>query len=180
MAAYDGDIRTPDTMAGGGGGRIHFDPNDVSAARPVFDAATGQWQWVMPNGGQLSGDAGRNGNSPYGPYQGGYRNDPSFMPPPSLQNNETFFGPNGGGASAPATGGGGGGGGALPTWIRHLAPALATLPAAVNHFGGNDQTSMSPELQQLLALALKRMSSQQPLFDAINQQALAGLPNRQG
>ena len=35
---------------------------------------------------------------------------------------------------------------------------------------------MPPELQQLLAMAMQRMSQQEPLFQSINAQAMAGLP----
>jgi len=53
-----------------------------------------------------------------------------------------------------------------------LAAAVATRPNG----GANGSGSMSPELQQLLAQALKRMSSQDGLFNAVNAQAMAGLP----
>jgi hypothetical protein len=35
---------------------------------------------------------------------------------------------------------------------------------------------MSPEMEQLLALSMKRMQDQEPLFQAATRQALAGLP----
>lgn len=40
--------------------------------------------------------------------------------------------------------------------------------------GGN--AAMSPELQALLGLAMRRMQDQEPLFQSINAQALGGLP----
>lgn len=172
MAIYGPSDRAA-TSEGGGGG-IHYDPNDISNARPVYDPMTGQIEFRMPDGTRLGGSGqGQNGNSSYGPYAGAYQNDPSQMPPASLQNNETFFGPGGAGASS-APGGGGGGGG-VPLALKKLAAgAVPAIAGRVASGGGGSQ--LTPELQQLLALAMKRMQDQEPLFQAINRQAMAGLP----
>ena len=65
--------------------------------------------------------------------------------------------------------------------IAQLGIPLGTMlgtRAATN--GGNDgnggPSTISPELQQLLAMSMKRMASQEPLFDAVNKQAFEGLP----
>lgn len=163
----------------GGGGGIHYDPNDISNARPVYDPVTGQVDFIMPDGTRLGGNGqGQNGNSPYGPYSGQYQNDPNQMPPTSLQNNPTYYGPGGGGATG-APGGGGGGGG-LPLALKKLLPLAALAPSLRNVFGGdnggNANTQIPPELQQLLQMSLQRMTSQDPLFRSINAQAMAGLP----
>ena len=167
-----------DPSAGGGGSNWERNINnqDISTAKPVYNAATGQYEWQLPDGSRLTGNgAGQNGNSPYGPYAGGYQNDPDFMPPGSLQNNETWFGPGGGGSQG---GSGGGNGSGLPlTALR----GLAAIPAIARQLGGgngsgNGNASMPPELQQLLAMAMQRMSQQEPLFQSINAQAMAGLP----
>jgi hypothetical protein len=42
--------------------------------------------------------------------------------------------------------------------------------------GGGSGDGLPPELQQLLAMSLQRMRDQEPLFQAVNQQAFAGLP----
>lgn len=42
--------------------------------------------------------------------------------------------------------------------------------------GGNTAPTTSPELQQMLAIAMRRMAAQEPLFDAVNRQAYGGLP----
>ncbi len=120
---------------------------------------------------QGEGDS-QGGNSRYGPYSEGYRNDPNMTPPESLQNNETYFGEGGGG-------GGGGNGGGVPLALKKLAPFAALAPTLRNALGGNDtgtNTTMPPELQQLLQMSLQRMTSQDPLFRSINAQAMAGLP----
>jgi hypothetical protein len=162
-------------MGGTGWERTITNPNsqDVSMLRPTYDATTGQWQFTFPNGSNLQ--AGQGGNSAIGPYRGSYRNDPGMMPPPSLQSNDVFFGP-GGGAETQASNGGAPGG--IP--LRRLAKALPIAATLATKPGGsgdpNGNNSMSPELQQLLAQALKRMSQQDGLFAAINKQAMAGLP----
>lgn len=67
---------------------------------------------------------------------------------------------------------------------RKIADAIGrvatnVIPAVVGRAisGGNDSTGgLSPELQQLLQMSIKRMTQQQPLFESINRQAMAGLP----
>lgn len=109
----------------------------------------------------------------------------------------------GGGGAAATTGGGGsgsyigadvahtagaalGGGSALAGLhgLGGLAASLA-IPAAIRGltggFGGGSGSGGSgggtpPELSALLADAMKRMQSQQPLFDSVTRQAQAGLP----
>ena len=161
------------SLGGGGSGweRNISNPNsqDVSQLKPVYDPLTGQWQFQFPNGSTLQ--PGQNGNSAIGPYRGSYRNDPAMMPPPSLQSNDVYFGPGGGAETTASTSGAPGG---IPLkWAKAL-PVVAALKNAPG--GGSSTGSMSPELQQLLAQALKRMSEQDGLFSAINRQALAGLP----
>lgn len=66
--------------------------------------------------------------------------------------------------------------------LRQLAEAgipIGTLLAtrALGGGGGSSEPApMSPELQEALSLALQRLKDQQPLQDAVNRQALAGLP----
>lgn len=162
------------SLGGGGSGweRNISNPNshDVSTLRPVYDEATGQWQFQFPDGSNLM--AGQNGNSAIGPYRGSYRNDPMMMPPPALQSNDVYFGPGGGAETQAANGGGPGG---IPLGkLSKLLPVAAALKNAPG--SGSPNGSMSPELQQLLAQALKRMSQQDGLFSSINKQAMAGLP----
>lgn len=71
-----------------------------------------------------------------------------------------------------------------PLWhkiAKLAAPVAATvLPRLVANpggpGGGGPTTGTPPELSALLADAMKRMQSQQPLFDSVNRQAQAGLP----
>lgn len=168
------------SLGGGGSGweRNISNPNsqDVSMLRPVYDPLTGQWQFQFPNGSNLM--AGQDGNSAIGPYRGNYRNDPAMMPPPSLQSPEVYFGPGGGAETTAPKFGAPGGVGVPLNKIAKLLPVAAALKNGVPGSGSPDGSngSMSPELQQLLAQALKRMSSQDGLFAAINKQAMAGLP----
>lgn len=81
---------------------------------------------------------------------------------------------------AAAMEGAAGGSGLLGSLLK-MAPVGAGLVGklASGGFGGGNSGpagQMSPELQQMLQLSLQRMNSQQPLFDAVNKQALAGLP----
>lgn len=162
-------------MGGTGWENPIANPNsqDVSMYQPVYDPVTGQFRFQFPNGSDFS--AGQNGNSPIGPYRGSYRFDPNMMPPPSLQSNDVYFGP-GGGAEADQTHGGGGPGGLPLGKLAKLLPVAASLKNAPGGTDGPGSGNMSPELQQLLAQALKRMSQQDGLFSAINAQAMAGLP----
>lgn len=68
--------------------------------------------------------------------------------------------------------------------LKKLAAAGIPVAALVQHLAGGGSpdgsggtSGVPPELQQMLGLAMKRMSAQEPLFNAVNQQALAGLPN---
>ena len=109
--ATSGPSSQMDPSAGGGGSNWERDINnqDISTAKPAYNPATGQWGWQLPNGAWLTGNgAGENGNSLFGPYQGGYQFDRQSMPPSSLQNNETYYGPNGGSSQGQPGGGGGG------------------------------------------------------------------------
>lgn len=68
--------------------------------------------------------------------------------------------------------------GASPTsaWLTPLLKAAVPAVGALTAHATGTNGGMPPELQQLLALALKRQQEQQPLFDAVTHQALAGLP----
>ena len=80
---------------------------------------------------------------------------------------------------------GGSGGSNMADIIKRLAQAGLPIGAllgtrALTGGGGdgqNGQSPVSPELQQLLAMSMKRMASQEPLFDAVNKQAFEGLPD---
>jgi len=166
------------------------DPNDVGGARFYYDKETGQYMWGFPtyrDGRQYGvnpvnpGNYDRNGMSEAGPYRSGYRfpqqQIPASLMDPAQMGNLSGTGPTTN-ASQPNPGGGGGGGGnsgGIPGWLKNAASALPIAAAAATGGpGGNN--AMSPELQQLLAQALKRMSSQDGLFAAVNKQAMAGLP----
>lgn len=115
--ATSGPSSQMDPSAGGGGSNwernIHN--QDLATAKPVYNTATGQWMFVLPDGTPIKGTgSGQSGNSQYGPFAGAYQNDPNFMPPGSLQNNDTFFGDGGGGSDEGVPGGGGGGKGGSP------------------------------------------------------------------
>jgi hypothetical protein len=96
-----------------------------------------------------------------------------------------FFAPS----AAPAAGGlseavipttaGASAGGGLPSWLGPVLAAGTGLAgrAMTGGGGGNNQIPIPPELQQLLTEATRRTMNQAPLSDAINQQALASLPN---
>ena len=83
-------------------------------------------------------------------------------------------------SGAAAAGGVGAGGGLLETILK-AAPVGAGLvnKLASGGFGGGETGpagQMSPELQQLLQMSMKRMQAQEPLFQSVTKQALAGLP----
>lgn len=59
--------------------------------------------------------------------------------------------------------------------IAALAAGRALSPGG-NSGAPNGANNLPPELQQMLALSVQRMRDQEPLFQAINRQALAGLP----
>ncbi len=187
MALDPEDIKVPlqsETLAHG----AKATPGDVSTAG-FYKDRSGQivWGWPTYTNGRQTGvtpvvpDWQRNGTSPYGPYASGYRYGPESIVPGSLydgpgaQNLPPMSLSNGQGASDPGGGGGGGGNSGVPGWLKNAAAALPAAASLANAPGGNNN-SMSPELQQLLAQALKRMSSQDGLFNAVNAQAMAGLP----
>lgn len=75
----------------------------------------------------------------------------------------------------------GGGGTDWVDLIKKIALGVAPLAAGgVSHAlaggGGDTQANIPPELTELLKTAMQRMSAQQPLVDAVNKQALGGLP----
>lgn len=63
--------------------------------------------------------------------------------------------------------------------VRAGLPLGALAAGRMANGGGGGMGSggdLPPELQQLLAMSLQRMRDQEPLFQAVNQQAFAGLP----
>jgi hypothetical protein len=120
---------------------------------------------------------------------------------PELEGGATLAANLGGAGALPALGAGAGAAGAgaaanyippgaaaaegghnLLKTVLGMAPVGAGLVGklASGGFGGGDNNpagQMSPELQQMLQLSLQRMNQQQPLFDAVSKQALAGLPD---
>lgn len=84
------------------------------------------------------------------------------------------------GPGVPSGGGGAGAGGILDTILKY-APVGAGL---VQHFasgngpGGDagQAGQVPPELSELLKTSMDRMRAQEPLFQAVTKQALAGLP----
>lgn len=88
----------------------------------------------------------------------------------------------GGATSGAATAGSAAGLGGIGKALKDLGIPLgiaAAGKAMTGGFGGGDgggSSDLPPELQQLLQLSMDRMRSQGPLFDAVNRQALAGLP----
>jgi hypothetical protein len=181
----------PYTSESGGGG-IHYDPNDVSSAQAFYDSATGQYGFRMPDGSVLGSrpapfyDANNPGGKPSNYNTSQYQNaqnralrdqgrqggNSGLMSPTQVVPNAAL-GANGGPQST--TPGGGGGGGGLPLALKKLAAGV--IPAVVGRtIGGGGSNELSPELQQLLAMAIQRMTQQQPLFNSINAQAMAGLP----
>jgi len=160
-----------ESLAHGG----HADPNDVGNARFYLDKATGQyiWGWPTYQNGRQVGVRAAAPDMYTDPNQPNPMNDPgkNFLRRQVNDTANAVGSPSG----DPGGGGGGGGNGGVPGWLKNAAAALPAAAAIANAPGGNSN-SMSPELQQLLAQALKRMSSQDGLFAAINKQAMAGLP----
>lgn len=104
---------------------------------------------------------------------------------PSSQIGNGMAGPIAGGTGR-ALGGvtdDGGGGFDMADTIRRIAqsgvPIGAMLGTRALAGGGGDsgQSAISPELQQMLAMSMRRMSAQEPLFQAVNRQAFEGLPS---
>lgn len=172
-----------DPSAGGGGSGWERDINnpnkrDVSTAEPQYDRfgnplgfgwrnADGSMtlingQTFTQYGGALNGPGGRGFSD-----QGGQGGNAGLMGSDQVVP-DAALGPNGGiGGRSPGSGGGNGAG----------APLLAALAGVAGAGGGGGtNTTMPPELQQLLQMSLQRMTAQDPLFKSINAQAMAGLP----
>lgn len=74
--------------------------------------------------------------------------------------------------------------GSIPGWLDTVLKAAPVGAGLINHFasgdgpggGGGAGGNMPPELSELLALSMKRMRDQEPLFQSVTKQALAGLP----
>lgn len=172
------DSRIPDIGPSGGGSA--FDPTDVGGASWQFDPVrqTWVWGWSAPGGGvtpaapQGGGNANADGTSAYGPYASGYKFPDQVMPTPP-----TSLDPN---AAGPSGGGGGGGLSAIGAALKKLGIPLGVAAAgrAMSAQGGGalGAGGLPPEMQELLRLSMDRMRSQQPLFEAVTTQALAGLP----
>jgi hypothetical protein len=67
----------------------------------------------------------------------------------------------------------------VPAWLRPLIAAATGLGIHAATGGGSGTGlpgNLPPQFSDLLALALQRAQSQQPLFQAATQQAYAGLP----
>lgn len=147
------------------------DPNDVGSAKFYLDKATGQyiWGWPTYQNGRQVGVRAAAPDKYLDPNQPNPSNVLRYGPTQD-QLDGTATGP-----SNPGGGGGGGNSGGIPGWLKNAASALPIAAAAATG-GPGSNNAMSPELQQLLAQALKRMSSQDGLFAAVNKQAMAGLP----
>lgn len=180
MAVNPDDEKIPqmsEALAHGG----HSDPNDVGNARFYLDKATGQYVWGWPtyHNNRQVGVRAAAPDMYTDPNQPNPANDPNktFL---RRQVQQTADAVTSGGASDSGGGGGGGNGAGLPRLLRNVAKAAPVAAALLNAPGSGggpgSNGNMSPELQQLLAQALKRMSEQDGLFSAINAQAMAGLP----
>lgn len=158
-----------DPSAGGGGSGWERDINnpnkrDVSTAQPQYDrfGNTLGFGWKEPDGSitlitgdRYSGDGGMIGS-------GGDFSNKGFV-----RDQVNATGERVSPGSSPGSGGGNGAG----------APLLAALAGVAGAGGGGGtNTTMPPELQQLLQMSLQRMTAQDPLFKSINAQAMAGLP----
>lgn len=191
--AYDNDTQYMSAVSGGGVPKNFFATNNGSAPGPLYTA-----EWAVTPEQLASVLAGRNGNSAYGPYADHYRYDGTQTPPDSLSAPSDGLlsrvqvpmgqldtsGPrytqmpasmsqNTNSRNDP-----GGGGGGLPALLRTIAP-LAPLVAGRLQGGSGApgvNTQMPPELQQLLAQAMRRMADQEGLFQSVTAQAKAGLP----
>jgi hypothetical protein len=86
--------------------------------------------------------------------------------------------------TADAVGGVGGGAGTLASIgnaLKSVGVPLGVAAAGKAFAGGGGggavgAGSVPPEMQELLKMSMDRMRSQQPLFEAVSRQALAGLP----
>jgi hypothetical protein len=57
-----------------------------------------------------------------------------------------------------------------------LMLAAGTVPGLIARYASNDNDSTPPELRQLLQLQSQRTAYQNPLFEAVTNQAFQGLP----
>ena len=180
-----------DPSAGGGGSGWERDINnpnkrDVSTAQPQYDRfgntlgfgwrnADGSMtlingQTFTQYGGALNGPGGRGFSD-----QGGQGGNAGLMGSDQVVP-DAALGPNGGiGGRSPGSGGGNGAGAPLSR-LAGLIPGLAGAAGALGGNGSGSNTTMPPELRQLLQMSLQRMTAQDPLFKSINAQAMAGLP----
>lgn len=179
-----------DPSAGGGGSgwerNINNQPaRDIGTAAPQYDRfgnplgfgwrnADGSMtlingQTFTQYGGALNGPGGRGFSD-----QGGQGGNAGLMGSDQVVP-DAALGPNGGiGGRSPGSGGGNGAGAPLSRLAGLLPAALVGVAGAGG--GGGTNTTMPPELQQLLQMSLQRMTAQDPLFKSINAQAMAGLP----
>lgn len=147
------------------------DSRDISTARPQFDGSGNPigFGWKESDG-SVTLIGGQRYAPIAGPYRDGYRYAPEAQPPNSIAENPM--------PTAPPSGNGSGG--ALPMAVKRLAAAGGSA-ALGRMLGGNTNpgsaaANLPPEFQQLLALAMRRMADQEPLFQAVNAQAMGGLP----
>ena len=166
-----------DPSAGGGGSGWERDINnpnkrDVSTAQPQYDrfGNTLGFGWKEPDGSitlitgdRYSGDGGMIGS-------GGDFSNKGFV-----RDQVNATGERVSPGSSPGSGGGNGAGAPLSR-LAGLIPGLAGAAGALGGNGSGSNTTMPPELQQLLQMSLQRMTAQDPLFKSINAQAMAGLP----
>jgi len=128
----------------------------------------------------LGGGGGTSAASGLGPQLGGGAPGAGLFGAPAAS------GAAGGGAVAGAGGAGAAGAagaGSVPGWLETILKVAPVGAGLVNHFAGQDGPGagmagqMPPELSELLGLSMQRMRDQEPLFQAVTKQALAGLPN---
>jgi hypothetical protein len=146
---------------------------DVGGAQWDYDTTRKEWVFGWKNSdGSVTPASGRSAGG------GSDSGSPGYVAEAIKQTEQDAFG-------APSNGGSGGGlplGGkaaALPAIAKVAIPTLAMAAGRSLTGGGNSGTAapgMPPELQQLLAMAMRRMTEQEPLSRAVNAQAYAGLP----
>lgn len=148
---------TPDSRyyePGPSGGSGWENPRDASSLRPFFNDQTGQWEFRYDDGATV-------GNS--------YIRDAVANTERDIFNGP---GPGGGGTAGPLS--------RVGDALKRLGVPLG-LAAAGRAFGPDAPAlgagALPPELQELLKLSMDRMRSQEPLFQAVTRQALAGLPD---
>jgi len=140
---------------------FRFRPSTGEVYRENFVDRNGDWLAAIPGivgaGWSLAGAAGAGGGSAVAGSAGT------------------------GSAASGAAGAGAGILGELPDWLKvGLTAGLPLLGRAISGgSGGPGGTGpgVPPELSELLGLSMNRVKSQQPLFDAVNRQQMAGLPS---